>query len=357
VTVILGAGASLANALHFRPTYRRDTHPPLDTTFFEKFDPLNIYIPPELRAYIGVARGRGDRMEDLFKDVFFDFQSANRSQAVVRAYSQLVQIYTRILRETTNWLCEDGRNGAPIGKLIAKAADAADAVTIITFNHDLVIENEIHKRARLRSRWCIEQGYGAFGDQLQLISSGTADDFPRHGSSCDHARPISILKMHGSLNWVVRMQGQQPSARILLGEGPQRDILLTRRRFIVGRLRYSLAGRRRGRTKWYTWPVVVPPIYTKQQLIRSMEPVWDDARSAVATCNRLIVFGYSLPGLDIDAEKLVERGLASNKHLPWVDVINPDPHAASRYASLNRNGALRWYSSPEAFLRQDDLEA
>jgi hypothetical protein len=33
ICLVLGAGASLANAQYFRPQRQQDTHPPLDTTF------------------------------------------------------------------------------------------------------------------------------------------------------------------------------------------------------------------------------------------------------------------------------------------------------------------------------------
>src|SRR5439155_26504315 len=143
------------------------------------------------------------------KDVYYDFQAEERSVPTRRAYIDLVGVYTRVLRETTNWLCEDSRTGAPIGRLIAAAADAADTVTVITFNHDLVIENEIFRRRRLQSRWCIDNGYGSIGGTMTALRSGVpGEDFPAHDSGCDHTRPINILKLHGSLNWVVRAQGR-----------------------------------------------------------------------------------------------------------------------------------------------------
>ena len=70
-------------------------------------------------------------MEEVFKDVFFDLEDT-RTAAVHSAYVELVDLYLRVIRETTNWLCEDSRSGAPIGQLLS-AASGADDLTIITF--------------------------------------------------------------------------------------------------------------------------------------------------------------------------------------------------------------------------------
>jgi len=144
------------------------------------------------------------RMEEFFKDLYYDFQSSPNASLTRNAYIQLVELYTRVLRDTTSWLCEDGRRGAPVGRMLAAAADPAERLTLITFNHGLVIENEIFKRARLRRRWCLERGYGLIGDEMVLLRSGISGaDFPVHSPDCDHSRPIEVLKLHGSLSWVV----------------------------------------------------------------------------------------------------------------------------------------------------------
>jgi len=82
------------------------------------------------------------------------------------------------------------------------------------------------------------------------------------------------------------------------------------------------------------WPVVIPPIYAKQALRRRVQDVWADANDALKECSRVVFFGYSLPLIDIDAEKLFERAITENKNLAWADVINPDPASAQRYAGL-----------------------
>jgi hypothetical protein len=359
ICLVLGAGASLANAEHFHRERRQDENPPLDTTFFAKIRARNVPVPLELRDYAAALPtgspfdpvASPQRMEEFFKDLFYDFLQETRTDTkTVRAYTQLVSIYTRVLRETTDWMGDDKRVGGPVGRLIDRAADAADGVTIVTFNHDLVIENEIHKRARLRKRWCLERGYGTFAGTCEFTKTRAQPQFPPHGNECRHDRPLTVLKLHGSLNWYLRIRGERPSPRVLTGQSGSREVRVTRRRFVPAQLHWNLPQSGKGRKRWYTWPVIVPPIYAKQALIRAFMPdVWNDAASALRDSDRVLFFGYSMPQLDVEAEKLFQRGLASNSILPWVEVINPSPVAAERFARLFPFKPLRWFPSVSAF--------
>jgi hypothetical protein len=101
------------------------------------------------------------------------------------------------------------------------------------------------------------------------------------------------------------------------------------------------------------WPVIVPPVYNKQVLIKRFLPqVWEDAEDALLKCDRLIFFGYSLPPADIEAEKLFQRAIYANPKLDAVEVVNPDPNAAARYARLVPHKPLRWYPDVLSLLGQ-----
>lgn len=227
ITIVVGAGASLANAQHFRPERMQDTHPPLDVTFFKTLRERGIGLTPALRSYFRRLTGRDPRpsltdeirMEDFFKDLYFDFQESPNDESLRAAYTDLIDLYARLIRETTNWLCTDGRTGAPLGHLLAAAANQSDFVSIVTFNHDLVIENEIERRAKLKARWCIDEGYGTLSPQFRKFNRPDVSTFPTHTDRCDHDNPLTVLKLHGSLNWVVTMRGNRPTARLLSGEG------------------------------------------------------------------------------------------------------------------------------------------
>jgi hypothetical protein len=363
--LVLGAGASRANALHFHPKRMRDTWPPLDGTFFQTMAARKIALPLALRKYLARFLGHepvvdelvGQRMEEMFKDVFYDFLETPNDTVAYDAYIALVQLYLEVLRGTTNWLGASGRTGAPVGRLLAAAAKTATNLTVITFNHDLVIENEIRKRASLVTRWCLDEGYGTLGAKFRLLQPrGTLPLFHTHGDGrCDHTAPITILKLHGSLNWMVRLTSRNPTPNYLSGKSGERQPYLVTAREITGGFTINRAGT--GRTSWDTWPIVVPPVYAKQALRSAIQPAWADARAALGDADRVVFFGYSLPAIDVEAEKLFERALAANTKAAGVDVINPAAEAAARYAGLAPAVPVRWYPDTASFFTSDRFKA
>src|SRR5438034_171607 len=97
------------------------SQPPLDTTFFQKVKALDFRLTPSLRSYIRTLTAEDPnldemskyRMEEFFKDVYFDFRD-REDKRVRTAYTDLVKLYNRVLRETTNWLCDDRHRRGPI---------------------------------------------------------------------------------------------------------------------------------------------------------------------------------------------------------------------------------------------------
>lgn len=360
--IVLGAGATLANALRFRSKRRRATLPPLDYTFFEKIAELDIAVPRDLRAYAArLPTGSPfdkvrstSRMEEFMRDLFHDFlqQRTTASSEPVLAYRQMVRIYARVLGDTTNWMLDPRRTSGPLGQLIAATAEHADQLDIITFNHDLVIENEIFKRARLRQRWCLERSYGDFSAGKSYVEMPTVPHFPWCGNGCDHSRPIVVHKMHGSLNWYIRIRGREPTPGVLDGSVSGHDVMISIDRTVGRMQRVRMTGTGPGRRRWYVWPVIVPPVYAKQTLIASFMPsVWREAREALLSSDRILFCGYSLPMADIEAEKIVQRSIASNTSARWIDIIDPQPTSVTRYGSLLPNLPIRWFPSIDAFLR------
>jgi hypothetical protein len=230
-------------------------------------------------------------------------------------------------------------------------------VTLLTFNQDLVIENEIFKRARLRERWCLQHAYGTFGTSHDFTTPSRGPTFPLHTADCDLGNTLKVLKLHGSLNWFVRMNGRQPRPRVLSGTAGDRTVMVTTRRTVPTQLVFNRTGARRGRSQWYTWPVIIPPVYAKQALIQAFVPeVWQDAKSELQTADRVVFFGYPLPEADIDAEKLLQRAITNNAGIKMVEVIDPNPSIAARYARLIPSKPLVWFPSVQTYLEQEPFQ-
>jgi hypothetical protein len=64
-------------------------------------------------------------------------------------------------------------------------------------------------------------------------------------------------------------------------------------------------------------------------------------------------FGYSMPQNDIDAEKLFSRAIAENENLGVVEVIDPSPASAARFAGIVRRRPVVWYPDVWSFLESE----
>jgi hypothetical protein len=351
IVVVLGAGATLAQATGVGFT-DPDALPPIDGTFFERIASLRIKCGAEITArakellglnpFLGTEAGARPGMEDFFKDLFYDYVTDARNEQAQEAYRQLVSIYAAALRRTTNPVAERGNRG-PVTRLLRKAAQRADDLTLITFNHDLILENILDLGQEFRGRWCLRHGYGRFSLKRRFTLSKDADGFADQ-RTCKHVRPIHILKLHGSLNWYLYADNPERERALLRGERLSGEpIRISRRKQVP--TRFVANGH-------ISRPLVVPPVYSKQSFLESfMQPVWRDAASALESADRVVMFGYSMPSTDIEAEKLFQRSLAKNSQVNWVDLVNPDPHAASRYAATLPNIPLRRYPTIDSFLK------
>jgi hypothetical protein len=102
--------------------------------------------------------------------------------------------------------------------------------------------------------------------------------------------------------------------------------------------------------------VIIPPVYAKQSLIHTVQATWDEARDELQKADRVVFFGYSLPQADIEAEKLFQRALVSNTNAAGIEVINPDPGSAERYARLIVKKSMTWFPDLDLFLNKSPFE-
>jgi hypothetical protein len=331
--LVLGAGASVAVAKGFRPKQDRD-HPPLDANFFARASrhATRAQLDPILRRAEEIGQPdlcsttHSVSLEQYLGRLYFEMHN-EPSAANIRNYYNLVRLYSAELLTTTNWLA--GRKGS-LSKLIRRELDAGHRLKVITFNHDLLIENAL---ATLPQRhgfaWCISHAY-SLGSQLERIA---ILDQPRYASDCPghRAAHVPIYKLHGSLNWVFRTRGEHPTADFARTSAKRKLFLFDNIQIPADSRR--VAGGQRG---WYIWPLVVPPVYEKHGFIFGrLRSVWEAAAGALNEADRVIFWGYSFPAADLHARYFFQGAAQRNESLRAPVLINPDPSAhAALWATL-----------------------
>ena len=361
--LIVGAGGSRAQAASYRPQHTFG-HPPLDGDFFDKTTQLAKVRPVvarrvrDLRAALGRNPafydpwGRASvTMEQFFADIYYAVAATSTAPPeALSAFIETVRLYVQVLAETTNWVSDLRRQG-DLDRLIRHELRQASPLTVITFNHDLIIESVAAKLPSRPGQWCLRSLYGGVG--LTNLQWPTGRLLPLHDADCRDQAPFTLLKLHGSVNWFMRSQSVTPPVSTLFPtSGQQRTIFVSNRGDVAidTRLRRRAVGR--GRPTWYTWPLVVTPIYDKQRItgMGLLQEVWDQANAAIMEAERLVLFGYSLPDADVLSKQLLRTAVRRNPSLNCIDCVNPDAQVVSKLRQLLDSPVIRLYRDASSYL-------
>lgn len=173
--------------------------------------------------------------------------------------------------------------------------------TVITLNYDTLIEREVPRLFGSTLRPEV--------DATDLL--GDQPPFARYpeDSSWRPAITMSLLKLHGSLDW-----WWVPND--LSGATLVRQQVTSH----AQRRRYVPAGE----------PFIVPPLASKSGYYRVplIRQLWQDAYLALLDADRIALVGYSLPPTDIVMAGMLDPALRFS--LVHVDVVNPRPKAVLR---------------------------
>jgi len=359
--IVAGAGASLAQAESLRPV-KSSRHPPLDGNFFSSAERL-ARRDAEIRQYVQLLTrsvGSSDQfydpfqfheisLEQFFADVYYEVVAA-RTEVAFAVYLQLLHMYNTVLSTTTNWMAEHARLG-DLDRLLRLELKRTPDVTIVTFNQDLVLENIIQRLPRHQGQWCLSSLYGI--DDLQALFAPSGPTFTHHNPNCPHTPPVKLLKLHGSLNWGFRSLKAEPTVRSLFPTG-KKELFVHNSRASHDSTKMKTRTPR-GRKTWYLWPLVIPPIYDKSKIsaMPVLKKVWNDARAAIESADRLVLVGYSLPDADVFARQMLRMAFTSNQTLDAVECINPDPALAGKLKAKLDCRVFRLYHDVPTYIEHN----
>jgi hypothetical protein len=264
--------------------------------------------------------------------------------ATRRPTSLFLRLYNRELSATTNWMI--GRKRGPIETLLRiELARGPSSLTVITFNHDLLVENAVTNLPprRFGTRWCLDHGYGFSPADVDRVKvAGATDVWP--GCAGHDQLQIPILKLHGSLNWVFATRDPNPSLNLATQKKPIYVLDACRPRAGL------LIRLGRARRRFHTWPVVVPPLFEKLTFIQHhLTQVWALAEQALLTADRIVFFGYSFPAADHHSRFFFERLATQNEALRWPTIINPDFDVVRFSSDILASNGVRAYRSFDDF--------
>ena len=174
--------------------------------------------------------------------------------------------------------------------------------SIISFNYDLVLEREM--------------------DYLKLAPEYNCGPLavPYAGAFAGHELRVNLLKMHGSVNWVVCHRCGSDRLHFLNPETAQVSKVETLPCPQCNQI---------GLTQF-----IVPPTWNKGIEEKFLRPVWSAALQEMMKAGRLFIIGYSFPRTDQFFKYMLGLALAENDNLSEVYIVNPSEEVNARFKGL-----------------------
>lgn len=183
--------------------------------------------------------------------------------------------------------------------------------TLITFNYDPLLEYALRHVSGIS--WNPSNGYGLCFDGE--FSDGQITDIPYAPDS-----NVELLKLHGSINWLVFADKWPNRPRFLLR---------LRKGSFHGPGALLQVEKATGRV---LRPLFVPPKPAKDYEVFGLTSLWEKAERALQGATSLTVIGYRFPKTDVGARDLIRKAehLAASDRVTYVTLDDMEGKATFR---------------------------
>lgn len=349
-TIVLGAGATLADSIRLGSSDK----PPLDQGFHSQakthepdlFSLVDSYCRTEYG--IDVTASTHDSLESILAILYADsFRSGAEGNQAFQAFRALIEILIRELARTSDSLRATRKNFVyqVVNRLLGDGLEASD-ITVVTFNYDLHIERSLQLLAKDGGQeevFSFPSCYRIAYERCTKPNTGVSDcfDVTEDTKAC-----LSILKLHGSLNWYSRHNSSTLSKSVLLNA--RKSVSITRRRKID-----PFMMTRSGPRRYHSFPIIVPPVFSKASVLpEAMKPLWQLAETAIRESEIVIVMGYSCPPSDHESANMFRRAFRGNTEERQLHIVDPNPGILMRYVGLTDVTSISYYRSADTFVNR-----
>jgi hypothetical protein len=366
VTLLIGAGATVSDFVKKSPIQQ----PPLDKGFFMKLrnslrqgkkkkksqteglseQLVNVSSYMMSTYSIDIFHQSEDSIERVMSRLYTDIDEPELGERATVAFKSLLSLFNHRLAETTNNVKPTNkRNLYQIISGYLKDHVKPEDITIMTFNQDLEIEKTLSHLAGMKT-WSRLPGIFCFPHCYELspmppVTYPISKINSKLFTVANHPVPrIKVLKLHGSLNWYTMHDTPDPPKEDIFDVG--KNFQITQRYLIHPDLKYTVENE----TK-YTFPLVIPPVSHKSSVLhRMIRPLWNKALGALSSSDEVVIFGYSCPANDLEAESLIRRAILNNKLLSCISVIDPSSETLRRYVEISHRKPVHYYPNSECFI-------
>jgi hypothetical protein len=215
--------------------------------------------------------------------------------------------------------------GPPCSEHLKLANSLSQGDIVISFNYDILMDNALRECGKLT-----DSGY--------LVHFQKVSDGQNWIRAEDNASAVTLLKLHGSMNW---FHCTNCDATFL-----NRSEKISPEYVSFPKNCPSC-----GESNVYFQRVIVPPILAKDYSRQPMKYLWGQANRYVTRAREIAIIGYSFSPTDFATEALLRDSL------PWetqrrtrFTVVNPDKAVYKRVKKMFNSSIVEWRSSLKEYL-------
>jgi hypothetical protein len=236
-------------------------------------------------------------------------------------YDELVEIIVGVLSDAS----QSEAQSEEVRKTYDRFAVhlSSTETTVITFNYDLLIDNLLMQTGN----WHRYDGYGV---NIPLVDD--AMPTPRHAFIRQPTPEmtlsnVTLLKLHGSINWgapTIFQDNRDAIYQLPVGKGVSMDDFVVQTDLGSP---FTL----------YFKPVIIPPILDKTFWLRNptFKVLWNMAMEAIDDAETITFIGYSLPVTDFMAEFMFRQAINLRSAERKILVVDPNASALrQRYLDI-----------------------
>lgn len=196
---------------------------------------------------------------------------------------------------------------------------------VISFNYDILMDNALRETKK-------------FTDCGYLVPFQKVLDRQEQRKSEDAPSDITMLKLHGSLNW-------------LHCSFCDSNFLNRSEKISTQYATLPSSCPNCGESNVYFERVIVPPLVAKDYSIQPLKYLWSRANRYVARAREIVIIGYSFPPTDFATEALLRDSFPWNmqRRTRFV-IVNNDEKVFERFKKTFSSSVVEWKSSLKEYL-------
>jgi hypothetical protein len=196
---------------------------------------------------------------------------------------------------------------------------------VVSFNYDLLMDNALRETKKLTDCGYLVPFQRVLDGQEQVRTEDAPSD-------------ITMVKLHGSLNWLHcsfcdsnflnRSEKISPEYATLPNNCPYCS-----------------------ESNVYFQRVIVPPLLAKNYSLPPLKYLWSRANRYVARAREIVIIGYSFPPTDFATEALLRDSFPWDiqRHTRFI-IVNTDEEVFNRFKKTFSSSIVEWKSSLKEYL-------